>query len=204
MINLILNNISKLNYEELIIFETLIDELIFTDEEILSVEIKFDKIKILCKDKGIIADNAIISQVLKKFTNLFFDNGNGLIIIVNKQHKLVIQNYGFIKIAIHNCISKITLDSQKIDSEILTKKFLIQRLKQFYDNAPEGFQMTMVHLFGIIYADQFEMYSKDEIAYKAIGKTSIYVELSKGVKLAKYVKLKSDNFETLLISKRLK
>jgi hypothetical protein len=66
---------------------------------------------------------------------------------------------------------------------------LTRNLKEMYDHAPSGFQMTMVHLFGIKYADELESHRTKDIAYNATGKDSLWVELNKGIKLAKYVKI---------------
>ncbi len=64
---------------------------------------------------------------------------------------------------------------------------LVNILRDMYQNAPQGYQMTMVHLFGIKYSSQLENVSTKDIAVKATGKDSLWVEIGKGMKLSKFV-----------------
>jgi hypothetical protein len=66
---------------------------------------------------------------------------------------------------------------------------IINVLSEMYLNAPEGYQMTMVHLFGIMYAQELENMRIKDIVYNATGKSSLWVEVSKGIKLSKYIKM---------------
>lgn len=61
-----------------------------------------------------------------------------------------------------------------------------------YINALEGEKVTMIHLFGIRYADEIERCgaSCKDIAIKAGIQESYATEISKGVRLAKYVTVK--------------
>lgn len=67
-----------------------------------------------------------------------------------------------------------------------------QKLNDMYNNAPNGEKVAMIHLFGIKYADQIKKHnlSTKEIAKEADIKESYVAEISKGIKLAKYVKAK--------------
>lgn len=60
-----------------------------------------------------------------------------------------------------------------------------------YDNAPPDDSTTMIRLFGIIYADELNDCGvpMTEIAKNTVGH-SYHAEISKGIRLAKYVQLK--------------
>ena len=64
---------------------------------------------------------------------------------------------------------------------------LANKLSDMYNNAPKGDSVAMIHLFGINYAEQIKRNSKIEIIHKAGLPSSYLIELSKGVKLSKYV-----------------
>lgn len=66
-------------------------------------------------------------------------------------------------------------------------------LYQMYSNAPTGEQVAHIHLFGIKYGEKItanRLSIKEIIAESGI-KDSYHTELSKGVKLSKYVILKN-------------
>lgn len=65
-------------------------------------------------------------------------------------------------------------------------------LKDMYRNAPHGDQVAMIHLFGIKYAIEIKNAecSLKEILQSAGMNLSYATEISKGIKLAKYVTIK--------------
>lgn len=65
-------------------------------------------------------------------------------------------------------------------------------LKEKYVNAPKNEQVANIHLFGIEYAEIIKKnnYKIIEIIRLAEMKESYKVELSKGIKLSKFVTLK--------------
>ncbi|MDD3788331.1 MAG: hypothetical protein PHO94_06515 [Petrimonas sp.] len=69
---------------------------------------------------------------------------------------------------------------------------LASTLHQMYTNAPKGEKVAMIHLFGIKYAEQIQegAFSKEEIATRAKIPDTYATEISKGVKLSKYVTIK--------------
>jgi len=67
-------------------------------------------------------------------------------------------------------------------------KELINILKSMYDNASRGYKATMINLFGIKYATELKNQPIKYIALSATGKDSLYIEISKGIKLAKFLK----------------
>jgi PHD/YefM family antitoxin component YafN of YafNO toxin-antitoxin module len=67
-----------------------------------------------------------------------------------------------------------------------------QKLKEMYENAPKGDQVAFIHLFGIRFGETIDngRLSKKEILRNAGLPESYITEISKGVKLAKYVSIK--------------
>ena len=62
-------------------------------------------------------------------------------------------------------------------------------LKEMYSNAPEDETVAMIHLFGVKYASEIEAAdcSRKDIAVAAEINESYGTEISKGVRLARYV-----------------
>jgi len=74
----------------------------------------------------------------------------------------------------------------------MTKEALSLILKDMYENAPRGDRTTMIRLFGIKYADELTSCPSPmkEIAELSSVGESYHAEISKGISLSKYVKLK--------------
>lgn len=66
---------------------------------------------------------------------------------------------------------------------------LAEILNKMYSNAPEGDQVANIHLFGVKYANHIlkNNYKATEIVRRSGIKHSYATELSKGIKLSKYV-----------------
>ena len=75
----------------------------------------------------------------------------------------------------------------------MTLNELAGKLSEMYNNAPKGDAVAMIHLFGIRYASEIKEseYSKKDIIKQSGISTSYLTELTKGVKLAEYVKPKN-------------
>lgn len=69
----------------------------------------------------------------------------------------------------------------------MTATELGKKLKEMYDNAPRGEQVTMVHLFSIKYHEQIKEAGVREVVEEAGVPSTFRTEVNKGVKLAKYV-----------------
>lgn len=65
-------------------------------------------------------------------------------------------------------------------------------LREMYRKAPKGGKATSIHLFGIKYAKELNGLSIADIADQATGNESYQVEIRKGIRLAKYVRLKDN------------
>ncbi len=77
----------------------------------------------------------------------------------------------------------------KKENDTMSEFFYGQILKEMYNTAPRGTQVTHIHLFGIFYAEQL---GNNQLDKKEILKTtgfaeSYKTELAKGINLAKYV-----------------
>ena len=72
----------------------------------------------------------------------------------------------------------------------MTLDKLVNKLNHTYENANEGESTTMIHLFGIRYA-QFIAKNKVAIASSIIKASNLsntyFTEISKGVRLSKYI-----------------
>lgn len=68
------------------------------------------------------------------------------------------------------------------------------KLKEMYEEAPKNEQVVNIHLFGIEFGELIKQnnYRVSQIIELAEMKKSYAVELSKGIKLSKFVKLKSN------------
>jgi hypothetical protein len=60
-------------------------------------------------------------------------------------------------------------------------------LADMYKNAPKKEQVTMIHLFGVKYADDIQKVGIREVVEQAGIHSTYRTELNKAVKLAKYV-----------------
>jgi hypothetical protein len=74
----------------------------------------------------------------------------------------------------------------------MTEIELANKLNDMYFNAEKGEKVLMIHLFGIKYAEEIleNRISTKEIAKAANINESYGTEISKGVKLSKYVIIK--------------
>jgi hypothetical protein len=75
------------------------------------------------------------------------------------------------------------------DISVNTINGLGEILKRMYSKAPQGYQVANIHLFGVKYAAIIQRYNyKVSDIINASGLNSSYAtEVSKGIKLAKYV-----------------
>ena len=76
----------------------------------------------------------------------------------------------------------------------MTPKELGDILSSMYDNAPDNEATTMIHLFGIKYADDIRHCgaSASEIVRLSSLSNKYNAEVSKGVRLARYVVPRAD------------
>ena len=74
----------------------------------------------------------------------------------------------------------------------MTKEELGLELNNLYTNAKNGEKVLMIHVFGVKYADEIKSskYLVKDIIKSANINESYVTELNKGIKLAKYVKIK--------------
>ncbi|WP_347159411.1 HTH-like domain-containing protein [Pontibacter chitinilyticus] len=70
----------------------------------------------------------------------------------------------------------------------MTLRDLGQKLKEMYENAPRGEQVTMIHLFGVKFADSIKEVGVKEVIDEAGISSTYRTELNKAINLAKYVR----------------
>ena len=70
-----------------------------------------------------------------------------------------------------------------------------EELREMYQNAPDKEKVTMIHLFGIKNGETIlsRQLSISDIVEVAGIQSSYKTEVSKGIKLSKYVQLKANN-----------
>jgi hypothetical protein len=66
------------------------------------------------------------------------------------------------------------------------------KLHDMYHSAPRGEQVTMIHLFGVLYSDDIRKYSIKDIVLQAGIHSTYSTEVSKAVNLAHYVQVKPE------------
>jgi hypothetical protein len=69
----------------------------------------------------------------------------------------------------------------------MNAKELGNKLKEMYDNAPRKELVTMIHLFGIKYHNEIELVGTREVVEASGINISYVAEISKALRLAKYV-----------------
>lgn len=64
-------------------------------------------------------------------------------------------------------------------------------LQQMYNNAPQGYQVANIHLFGVKYSNEIikNRYKVSDVVKASGINLSYATEVSKGVKLARYVRV---------------
>lgn len=69
------------------------------------------------------------------------------------------------------------------------------KLKNMYENAPNGESVVMIHIFGIKYANEIKQngFTSSDVIRAAGLNSSYATEVHKGMKLAKYVIIKQGN-----------
>ena len=75
----------------------------------------------------------------------------------------------------------------------MNKQQLAEKLKSMYENADKGYLVAMIHLFGIKYSDYIgsdKVATAKEIVKLSRLSSSYHTEVSKGVKLSKFVTIK--------------
>ncbi len=72
----------------------------------------------------------------------------------------------------------------------MTTEELITKLLEMYENAPANDSTTMIRLFGIKYANELKNCGNPitEIAKRSVGE-NYHAEISKGIRLARYVEV---------------
>jgi hypothetical protein len=165
----------KYNY----FLQTLFEYLSKVELDPISIEIQIMR---LFRDKQLIKFEQVYDYIDRlsietKMLNFNIDKG---VIIISPSKLSTLMKHIEIK------LKELSISSNKIDSET---NHLVSLLNEKYENAPKGYQMTMVHLFGIENAEKLVGKDLKLISIRATGLSSLYIEINKGMRLSKYVKL---------------
>lgn len=184
-----IRNANKKELEFLLCFYNEIKEINNSDP--ISVEIQFAKIEDVLFNYNFVNPEKYLLNLIKNLKIINYDSQEKIIRIISNDYKKLLE---ILEIETKN-IKNFNNDTNK-----LKKHELISILKYIYDNAPIGYQMTMVHLFGIEYADDLENQKIKDIALAATQKEFLYVEIGKGIKIAKYLKLLKDSGQEIYLT----
>jgi hypothetical protein len=159
--------------------QTLLEYLSKVELDPISIEIQIMR---LFRDKHLIKFEQVYDYIDRlsietKMLNFNIDKG---VIIISPSKLSTLMKHIEIK------LKELSISSKKIDSET---NHLVSLLNEKYENAPKGYQMTMVHLFGIENAEKLVGKDLKLISIRATGLSSLYIEINKGMRLSKYVKL---------------
>jgi 5-methylcytosine-specific restriction protein B len=159
--------------------QTLFEYLSKVELDPISIEIQIMR---LFRDKQLIKFEQVYDYIDRlsietKMLNFNIDKG---VIIISPSKLSTLMKHIEIK------LKELSISSKKIDSET---NHLVSLLSEKYENAPKGYQMTMVHLFGIENAEKLVGKDLKLISIRATGLSSLYIEINKGMRLSKYVKL---------------
>jgi hypothetical protein len=159
--------------------QTLFEYLSKVELDPISIEIQIMR---LFRDKQLIKFEQVYDYIDRlsietKMLNFNIDKG---VIIISPSKLSTLMKHIEIK------LKELSISSNKIDSET---NHLVSLLNEKYENAPKGYQMTMVHLFGIENAEKLVGKDLKLISIRATGLSSLYIEINKGMRLSKYVKL---------------
>jgi len=199
MINELDEYIQCANKKELQFLLYFYNELKKIDIDPISMEMQFEKIALTCKVNDFVNPEKYLLDLVQKINIIDYD-------FKEKNIRMFPNDYLQVKKILENKLEYIhtnlnNKNKRNLNNNSTETQKLINILKYNYDNAPSGYQMTIVHLFGIEYADALKNQRVKDIALAATGKDSLYVEIGKGIKLAKYVKVLKNDISSLMSNK---
>jgi hypothetical protein len=161
--------------------------LFFKSLEIDPISIEFQIINLQKKNKLITKNQ--LNQFAKKISEVFpvisYDEKLMILRILPNDFTNIMDTIKINEESLNESINNKMQKNPKRNNAEVEKYSVI--LKQMYSNAPKGYQMTFVHLFGIKYSKELEKISLKQVAKLATGKESLGVEINKGMKLHNYV-----------------
>jgi|GEM_PF-703161 len=191
--------IKTLSADDANIILSLYEGLVVMHEDPILYEYQYGKFILNPRLKQIQNIDNQFKITLKKIGNILYEESIKVIRLLPHDYRKYIdfvQQFKDDLIAISTVKSEINLaENQK---GILEEEELINELSKVYQNAPTSYQMTVLHLFGIKHKDKLSKYKINNIAYKATGKLSLWVEISKGMKMSDYVTIKKDLLKSIL------
>jgi len=158
-------------------------------------EVEYDPISVefqmysLKKEDILLINDDIIKiskEIIKIFPQTSLDEKEMILRVLPNDYKKILELFENNEKLINELLANNNNDLNNQEDKIIE---LASILKETYNNAPKGYQMTYVHLFGIRYSEELKSLPVKRIAIMATGKENLWVEIGKGMKLHKYVKI---------------
>ena len=167
-------------------------ELLRLGNDPISVEVQLERVVQSSNIEIIIQSEEFAAKLIQTFKTLNYERNGRTLRILPNDYVRIISEFEKQKSNIEKLIRDAFPKEMGIiiveeESEGTERNILTNILRKMYEDAPPGYQMTMLHLFGIKYASQIQGISVREIARSATGKESLAVEIGKGMKLADFV-----------------
>jgi|SRR5690554_641216 len=156
------------------------------------ISIEFQILTLKKNNKLLIDDDIkkFSREIMRMYPQISLDRENFILRILPNDYIKILNdlenNLEFIEKLIQKHKSNHYKETSNREAEIIE---LSNLLKKYYDEAPDGYQMTFLHLFGIKYQDRLKKVPIKRLTILATGKESLYVEISKGMKLHDYVEI---------------
>lgn len=142
----------------------------------------------------IIKSSSNLCKNYQEFSDLAHATSEPIYITSNGEGDLVLLSIEAYEKLINQAQTESVAQKQEKEKNIMTTFVLGNVLKEMYSTAPRGQQVTSIHTFAVFYAKQIEenRISKKEILRVAGLPESYQTEISKGMNLAEYVDVKSE------------
>lgn len=193
------NFIKKIDTEDAIIILSLYDGLVVMQEDPILYELQYGKFVLSPRLKKLNIIDKQLKATLLKLKNIIYEEDLKVIRLLPHDYDKFID---FVEQYKDDLVELSSIDNNdklvEINDDVSEEENLIVLLKTLYLNAPSSYQMTVLHLFGVKYKDKLSKYKISNIAFKATGKLSLWVEISKGMKMSDYVTIKKDLLKSIL------
>lgn len=187
------NYIEKADLKTLKLLKSLYHELLELKRDPISYE--FQMLRLLRSNKLLVETDIInfSNELITLFPKIVLDNELLVIKMSTDYFAHVLQTIDAKEEKLNSLLkkekSKKTSDVKNKEEEIIKMSAI---LKEMYYRAPKGFQMTFLHLFGLMYYEKLKNLPVKKISLLATGKENLHVEIGKGMKLYGYVSLNED------------
>ena len=153
------------------------------------ISIEFQMYSLKKEDILLINDDIkkISKEIIKIFPQTSLDEKEMILRVLPNDYKKILELFRNNEKLINELLANNNNDLNNQEEDKIIE--LASILEETYNNAPKGYQMTYVHLFGIRYCEELKSLPVKRISIMATGKENLWVEIGKGMKLHKYVKI---------------